>query len=267
MADSRRERVDLAMGVDGMAVNGADPRVRPIGVLVVDAIPLFREGISALIARTNGLRLAGVTGNTHDAVALAEQTRPDVVVVDAVLDPRGILTRLLVAHEPRLTVLALVREPLRTGAYLGTALAAGTHGIALRAAEPLRLVDAIRRTSVERRYLDPGLGALTGGLRVRYSTSIRQPLSRREYQVLQLVAEGLENQMIAKELFVSVETVRTHVKNILRKLRARDRAHAVAVAFRLGVLAPHHGGPPSGEVPVARHPTARPLPDRVAPAT
>ena len=64
----------------------------------------------------------------------------------------------------------------------------------------------------------------------------QQPLSRREYQVLQLIADGLENQAIAKILFVSVETVRTHVKSILRKLGARDRTHAVAVAFRTGVL-------------------------------
>ncbi|MFD1049908.1 response regulator transcription factor, partial [Kibdelosporangium lantanae] len=64
----------------------------------------------------------------------------------------------------------------------------------------------------------------------------QQPLSRREYQVLQLIADGLENQAIAKILYVSVETVRTHVKSILRKLSARDRTHAVAVAFRSGVL-------------------------------
>jgi DNA-binding NarL/FixJ family response regulator len=64
------------------------------------------------------------------------------------------------------------------------------------------------------------------------------PLSRREYQVLQLVAEGLENSAIAKLLFLSVETVRTHVKSILRKLSARDRTHAVTIAFRSGILIP-----------------------------
>jgi DNA-binding NarL/FixJ family response regulator len=62
------------------------------------------------------------------------------------------------------------------------------------------------------------------------------PLSRREYQVLQLVAEGLENSGIAKILFLSVETVRTHVKSILRKLSARDRTHAVTIAFPGGIL-------------------------------
>jgi DNA-binding NarL/FixJ family response regulator len=62
------------------------------------------------------------------------------------------------------------------------------------------------------------------------------PLSRREFQVLQLVAEGLENAAIAKILYLSVETVRTHVKSILRKLSARDRTHAVTIAFRSGIL-------------------------------
>jgi DNA-binding NarL/FixJ family response regulator len=67
------------------------------------------------------------------------------------------------------------------------------------------------------------------------------PLSRREYQVLQLVAEGLENLEIAKILFLSVETVRTHVKSILRKLSARDRTQAVTIAFRGGILIPQPG--------------------------
>jgi DNA-binding NarL/FixJ family response regulator len=66
---------------------------------------------------------------------------------------------------------------------------------------------------------------------------MRQPLSQRELEVLRLVADGLENQAIADALFVSVETIRTHVKSILRKLASRDRTHAVAVAFRSGVLA------------------------------
>jgi hypothetical protein len=70
---------------------------------------------------------------------------------------------------------------------------------------------------------------------------------------LQLISDGMENQAIAKALFVSVETVRTHVKSILRKLHARDRAHAVAVAFRLGVLVTHREGPVM-DVPVARLP-------------
>jgi DNA-binding NarL/FixJ family response regulator len=226
-------------------------------VLAIDPVPLFRDGLSALLERTPGVRLLGLTANMHSAVALCERLRPDVVLVDAVLDPRCHLAQLLTSTDENATVLSVVREPMRSPRYIATAMAAGIHGLVLRTAEPAQLLDAIRRTHLERRYLDPELAALATGLGVRHTVTARQPLSRREYQVLQLISDGLENQAIAKSLFVSVETVRTHVKSILRKLHARDRAHAVAVAFRLGVLVAHRETP-AGEVPVAREPATRP---------
>ncbi|HEX5401106.1 MAG TPA: response regulator transcription factor [Pseudonocardiaceae bacterium] len=239
--------------------SGAWSARRPTGVLVIDPVPLFREGLAALAARTPSVQLAGVTANMHSAVSLCERLRPDVVMVDAVLDPRCHLAQLLTSSDDSCTVLAVVREPLRSQRYVATALAAGVHGLVLRSAEPTQLLDAIRRTHLERRYLDPELAALATGLGVRHTVTARQPLSRREYQVLQLISDGLENQAIAKTLFVSVETIRTHVKSILRKLHARDRAHAVAVAFRLGVLVAHRETPPS-EVPVGRSAAAhRPI--------
>jgi DNA-binding NarL/FixJ family response regulator len=229
--------------------SGAWPARRPTGVLAIDPVPLFREGLAALAERTPGIKLLGLTANMHSAVTLCERLRPDVVMVDSVLDPRCHLAQLLTNADDSFNVLSVVREPMRSPRYVATALAAGVHGLVLRTAEPAQLVDAIRRTHLERRYLDPELAALATGLGVRHTMTARQPLSRREYQVLQLISDGLENQAIAKSLFVSVETVRTHVKSILRKLHARDRAHAVAVAFRLGVLVAHRE---TSDVPVAR---------------
>jgi DNA-binding NarL/FixJ family response regulator len=222
-------------------------------VLVIDPVPLFRDGLSALIERTPGLRLLGVTANLHTAIAMSERLRPDVVMVDSVLDPRCHLAHLLTSTDEACNVLAVVREPLRIQPYVATALTSGMHGLVLRTAESAQMVDAIRRTHLERRYLDPELAALATGLGVRHTVTARQPLSRREYQVLQLISDGLENQAIAKQLFVSVETIRTHVKSILRKLHARDRAHAVAVAFRLGVLVAHRETSAT-DVPAARTP-------------
>lgn len=229
--------------------SGAWQARRPTGVLAIDPVPLFREGLASLSERTVGIKLLGLTANMHSAVTLCERLRPDVVMVDSVLDPRCHLAQLLTNSDDSFNVLSVVREPLRSPRYVATALAAGVHGMVLRTAEPAQLIDAIRRTHLERRYLDPELAALATGLGVRHTMTARQPLSRREYQVLQLISDGLENQAIAKSLFVSVETVRTHVKSILRKLHARDRAHAVAVAFRLGVLVAHRE---AGEVPDAR---------------
>ena len=207
------------------------------------------------VGANGGIRLLGVTGNMHNAMSLCERLRPDVVMVDPLLDPRCHLASCWPVPTTPVAILSVVREPLRSPRYVAAAMGSGVQGLVLRSAEPQQVLDAIRRTHLERRYLDPELAALATGLGVRHTVTARQPLSRREYQVLQLISDGMENQAIAKSLFVSVETIRTHVKSILRKLHARDRAHAVAVAFRLGVLVAHREGPVM-DVPAARLPVA-----------
>ena len=244
--------------------NTAPVGARGHGVVLVDQIPLFRDGLSNLVAHTNGLRWLGATQNVHAAVMMGEKLNPDIMIIDSVLDPRSHLTKLLTNGSTGLTIVTLVREPHRTSQYVADALAGGAHGIVLRSAEPGQLVEAIRRSHAERRYIDPALSPLAKGIRSR-ARGARQPLSRREYQVLQLISDGLENQAIGNALYVSVETIRTHVKSILRKLHARDRAHAIAIAFRLGVLVPHGEGPfpngVNGSAPgkAKELPTARPL--------
>ncbi|SFJ51737.1 DNA-binding response regulator, NarL/FixJ family, contains REC and HTH domains [Amycolatopsis sacchari] len=239
------------------------PPVRSLGIAAVDPVPFCREGLSAIVQRTPGLHWAGHAGNPHAALQLAEQVHPDVILLDSGLDPHGHLTKLLVNGDASLLVVLLVRESHRTAPFLQAAMLAGTHGVLPRTAEARRLVEAIRRVQLDRRYLDPALAPLVTqrqGLRpgepVVATQRPRMPLSRREFQVLQLVAEGLENAAIAKILYLSVETVRTHVKSILRKLSARDRTHAVTIAFRGGILIaqPDDGtegqtpAPPSGMV-------------------
>ncbi|WP_158879479.1 response regulator transcription factor [Amycolatopsis anabasis] len=223
------------------------PGGRSLGVAAIDPIPIFRDGLSALVHRTQGLHWVGHAANHHSALQLGEQLRPDVVLIDSGLDPNCHLTKLLATGDPALLIVVLVREASRNPRFLATAIAAGAHAAVPRSTEPRRLAEAIRRAYVDRRYLDPALAALTarpkrqparppGEPEPQPSTRPQMPLSRREYQVLQLVAEGLENSAIAKVLYLSVETVRTHVKSILRKLSARDRTHAVTTAFRSGIL-------------------------------
>lgn len=215
-----------------------------ISVALVDGLPLYRDGVSALIRRTPGLRWVGAAERANAALQLCERFRPDVVLVDSAIDPRSQLGHVLAGAHPALAVLVLVGEEHRTTQYVASALAAGVHGLLLRAAEGPQLVEAIRGVHAERRYLDPGLTSTMAAPRARLAHlpgPAQQPLSRREYQVLRLIADGLENQAIARILYVSVETVRTHVKSVLRKLAARDRTHAVAVAFRSGVLTPEDG--------------------------
>jgi len=219
---------------------GADRPATGPGIALVDPVPLFREGLSAVVRRTPGLHWLGSTGHLDTAVRLQERLRPDVLLVDSVLDPQGDLATLLTGSDPRLVVISLVREPHRTAKYVRTALAAGVRGLVPRAGEVGEVLQAIVRGHRERLYLDPTLAPLAAGFTPAAEAGSHRALSRREHEVLRLVADGLENQAVADQLYVSVETVRTHVKNILRKLRARDRTHAVSLAYRTGLL----GGDP-----------------------
>ncbi|WP_433408686.1 response regulator transcription factor [Saccharomonospora azurea] len=222
----------------GRGAYGMDRATRTLTVAAVDSVPVYREGLGAVIGRNPGLRWGGHAASHHAGIQLCEQLRPDLMLIDSALDPHAHLVRLLVEAHPMLVVTLLVDAAHRTTAYLATILEAGAHGALPRTVDPRRLTEGIRRTYVERHYTDPALAALVPRQRTGESSTARQPmpLSRREYQVLQLIAEGMENSAVADTLFLSVETVRTHVKSILRKLSARDRTHAVTKAFRSGLL-------------------------------
>lgn len=246
-----RARPGSALGAAG---------TRALTVAALDPVPIYREGLNSLVSRTPGLRWVGHAANHHSALQLCEQLRPNIVIVDSGFDPHCHLVKLLSDGDQTLVIVVLVRETQRTAQFLTNAVAAGANGLVPRLADPRRVAEAIRRSHIDRRYTDPALATLTarqkrpaagqappgssaGGARPQ------MPLSRREYQVLQLVAEGLENSAIAKVLFLSVETVRTHVKSILRKLSARDRTHAVTIAFRSGILVSRPDDPRSPEQP------------------
>ncbi|MFD4641229.1 response regulator transcription factor [Lentzea sp. NPDC058436] len=202
------------------------PPSRPApGVALIDPVPLYREGLSALVRRTPGLRWLGSTGDLNAAVRLHERLRPDVLLVDSVLDPVGHLARLLVERDPALLVIGLARDAHSHVNYVTTALEAGVRGVVSRSAQPEQIVRVIAETCRSRGYVHPDL-----------RSSERPTLTKREYEVLTLIADGLENRQVADELVLSVETVRTHVKGILRKLSARDRTHAVSLAYRSGLL-------------------------------
>jgi DNA-binding NarL/FixJ family response regulator len=199
---------------------------------------MFRDGLAALIAHTAGMHWVGASPDVRTAVVMTERLRPDVLLLDAALDPHCQFVRTLTSMSAALTIVAIVPEEERTTHYLTEAGSAGVHGLVLRSADPALFVECIRRAPLERRFLGPALRALRSESTEAPAHNARLPLSRREYQVLQLIAEGMDNQSIASSLFVSIETIRTHVKGILRKLHARDRAHAISLAYRTGVLSP-----------------------------
>lgn len=227
---------------------------RGLSIAAMDPVPLYRDGITTMLQRTPGMRWVGHAASHHGCLQLCEQMRPDVVLVDSGLDPQCHLVRLLAGGDPALLIMVVVRESNRNARFLSLAMAAGAHALVPRPIEAGRLLEAIRRAHADRRYVDPSLTPLTARPKRQPAQSVApsagegkqsMPLSRREYQVLQLVADGLENSDIAQMLYLSVETVRTHVKSILRKLNVRDRTHAVTISFRSGILSVRSDDTPS----------------------
>lgn len=221
-------------------------------VAVVDPVPLYREGLCGLVCRTAGMRWAWQAAAPDGVLRSAEGAPADVVLLSSEVDPRAYLVEILAKSGRGTVVVLLIAPPQRTRAFLTEAFAAGARGAVPRNADSLRVVDAILKARAGR-HVDAELAGLAGpeadpgaGARqVSLPVPRRPPLSRREFQVLQLIADGLGNARIGEELFVSVETVRTHVRAILRKMSARDRTHAVSLAFRSGILALHQPATPA----------------------
>jgi DNA-binding NarL/FixJ family response regulator len=216
-----------------------------ITVLVVDDDELVRVGLQAIIDAQPDLQVVGVATDGPDVPALVSRLRPDVVLMDVRMPTIDGLqvTRLLVsgmADPPRI----LIITTFENDEYVYEALRAGAHGFVLKRAPREQLLEAIRIVQRGDTLLFPTairrLAARSGGHR---STERRRTLqlTERELQVLRLIASGLSNAEIAAELVVHVETVKTHVGNVLSKLRVRDRTQAVIVAYESGVVAPESG--------------------------
>lgn len=223
---------------------GWDSVAQVVGVAIIDGIPLFRDALAHQVSRAEGMRLLGAAGRLDAVADSRSRQNLDVMVLDSVLDPDGNFTRFLADADPHVAILALVREPLYSPRYIRAALASGVHGLIPRAVHPRQLVDVIGRVFYDRHYVHPVLEKLAEGPVPAQRGPVANELTRRELEVLQLMADGMQSKSIGAALFISSETVRTHIKNICRKLSARDRAHAVANGFRTGLLVPEEDPKP-----------------------
>ncbi len=212
-----------------------------VRVVVADDQPLVRAGLRMILETEPGIEIVGEAGNGAEAVAVCEHAHPDVVLMDVrmpVVD--GIeATRLVTAVDDPPRVLVLTTFDLDEIVY--DALRAGASGFLLKDASEDRLVTAIRvvaeggslfAPSVTRRLIEEFASrAQTEPARV-------EGLTGREAEVLQLVARGLSNTEISAELFISENTVKTHVARVLMKLGLRDRVQAVVLAYESGLVRP-----------------------------
>jgi len=202
-------------------------------LVIVDDHEALREGLVVLL-EAHGMDVVGATGTVAATLELATTVRPDVAIIDIRLpDGSGIdLARELLARQPDLGVILYTGDNDAELLYSG--LDSGARGYALKAGTMDELVGAIERIAEGGLYIDPRLDRIL--LSPRATANIPQ-LSPREREVMHLMAEGLTAEAIGERLGISVETVRTHVRNVIRKLQARNRVHAVALALERGEIA------------------------------
>ncbi|AIY15591.1 response regulator [Pimelobacter simplex] len=212
-------------------------------VLIADDDALLRAGLAVVVGTDPGLALVGEAADGLDAVRLTQEHRPDVVLMDVRMPGvDGIeATRRIVASGSPARVLVLTT--FADDDYVAQALRAGASGFLLKRVAPERLLEAIRTVAQGDALLDP---AVTRAVVARSLTAVPTTadprlvaaLTEREREVLALVGEGRSNPEIAALLTLAESTVQTHVKRILAKLGARDRAQAVVVAYRSGLVSP-----------------------------
>lgn len=215
-----------------------------IDVFIVDDQPLVRAGITMLLSGEPGIAVVGEAESAAGALRLVRQLRPDVVLMDVRMPGMdGVsATRELVADgDADRLVRVIVMTTFDDEDVVVDALLAGASGYLLKHASPTELADAIRRVSSGDTWLDPTAATrLVERLRPRGgdSTDIAALLTPREQEVLRMVAAGLSNREIRERLVLSEATVKTHVARLLLKTGSRDRAAAVALAYRTGFVHP-----------------------------
>jgi DNA-binding NarL/FixJ family response regulator len=209
----------------------------PIRVLIADDHPLFRDGLTALLTDGPDTELAGTATSGTEAVDLAVQTQPDVVVMDLHMPGlNGIeATRRIVADSPHITVLVLTMFDDDDSIF--AALRAGARGYLLKGADHEQIRAAIRAAARGEIIFGTQLAArmlayFTAGAA---APPVFPQLTDREREVLDLVAQGRANAAIAARLGLSQKTVRNHVSNILTKLQVADRAQAIVQARDAGL--------------------------------
>jgi DNA-binding NarL/FixJ family response regulator len=185
----------------------------PLRLVLIEDHQALREGLELLLDR-EGCEVVGTAGTAAEGRELVERLKPDVALVDIRLgEDSGI---------------ELTRELLDSGA----------RGYALKEGTPTELTGAITTVAAGGTYVDP---RLRQALLSRGSTQRVPSLSKREREIIDLLAQGLNGEQVAERLVLSSETVKTHIRNAMSKLEANTRVHAIAIALREGFISPPSG--------------------------
>ncbi len=220
----------------------------PIKVLLVDDHTLFRRGVAAVLANEEGLEVVGEAADGLEAIEKAKEIAPDVILMDLNMPRCSGLEAIqaLQAEMPQVNILVLTVSEME--ADLFAAVKFGATGYLLKKAEPEELVHAIISIAQGGVIVSPLMATklltefkdLSAGVERKPVEEANADLSPREGEVLQLVAQGATNKEIAESLFISENTVKTHLKSIMEKLHLANRSQAAAYAVKRGLV--HYQG-------------------------
>jgi DNA-binding NarL/FixJ family response regulator len=209
-----------------------------VKVIVVDDHPIFRLGLAASLAEMGQVELVGEAAVAAEVPDLVERTSPDLVLLDLHLpDKSGLeVNRWLAANHPDVKVVVLTMSEDHHATV--AAIRDGARGYIVKGADPNHIEHVIDSVMSGDVVLDHGVARAMAELAQLRAATVSSPfpqLSRREADILELMARGLDNQTIARELVLTPKTVRNHVSNVLAKLNAGDRSQAIVIARRSGL--------------------------------
>lgn len=212
---------------------------KEIRILIADDHGVVREGLRALISTEPGLELVGEAEDGEQAIALARQLEPDILLLDMVMPGKGGLEVIAALKGKDTQLRILVLTSFSDDEMVFPAIKTGADGYLLKNTPPKALLQAIRDVHAGIPSMSPSIAArlMRELQRPPALPPTEEPLSEREVEVLRLLAQGYTNGEIGEKLVVSEGTVRTHVSNILRKLHLANRTQAALYALREG-LAP-----------------------------
>ncbi|WP_026476184.1 response regulator [Alkaliphilus transvaalensis] len=211
--------------------------MKKIGILIVDDHSLVRQGLKQILELENDIEIVGQAGDGEEALLKVQQLRPDIVLLDINMPKlNGIQTlrRLKDIDKTTKVIMLTFHEDQE---YLFETINLGANGYVLKDSESESLVQAVRDVYKGSSYIHPNLAT---GLVKEFNRkkpnededSVENKLTRREYEVLTLIAEGQNNREIANSLFISEKTVKNHVSNIFKKIDVNDRTQAAIYAYK-----------------------------------